>query len=162
MPTLPKRPSLSLLALHLFLLLTPRVGAAQAPTCTYDTCALRLTTDWWGRQSVASGRLSEEVAPVERSPRLDQLFAVSDSAAAHYGVFARRDQQADMMDWASGGLLVVGLALDLIDGRTFLSTSLEAGGIALFFFGTPIVRGEAQRELASAIWWYNRGLSGSP
>ena len=142
----------------LLIVLAPSLASAQAPGCTYDACALRLSTDWWGRQSVASGRQSLEVAPVERSPILDNLFSVSDSAAAHYRVFARRDQTADMLDWLAGGLLVVGFGLDLIDGRSVLSTSLEAGGIGLFFFGTPIVRGEAQRELASAIWWYNRGL----
>lgn len=125
---------------------------------TYDTCVLRLTPTGWDGARSSAGVSEPPSSPGEPSATLQDLFARNNSAAARYRPFARRDWCADGIDWTSGALLAVGLALPVIDGRSAPSTGMEAAGIALFLFGIPIVRNQAERELTSAIWWYNREL----
>ena len=74
-------------ALLLLGLATGSAGA-QAPGCTYETCALRLRSRFWSGVSVVQGHDARRVARLGLfAPHIDLLASGSDSTKAHYLAF---------------------------------------------------------------------------
>jgi hypothetical protein len=136
----------------LVLLMSP--AALPAQDCTYDTCALRIE----GTRVVA-GREGAAVATLRafRTPRLEDRFAVSDSAAAHYVRFADNYVAGNVWSMVGGGALGLAYAASNDDASTTLIAGSIAVGIVASLVGGNKVR-KAQAALSRAVWWYNRDL----
>ena len=160
-------PSVNRLALLTLVLLCGTASAQEPPAdCTYRACALRVVDGggYFGIQVVVRGQEGYSVAPMRRSPTLENVFAVNDSSAAYYASFARNERNADWTGWLGVGLMVSGFLVDIFGDEGFFSSSflLYGGGLAVTYgIALPIQR-RAVTDLSNAIWWYNRSLVPSP
>jgi hypothetical protein len=142
-------------------------ASAQEPQipCAYEACALRVVDGggYFGSQVVVRGRQGYSVAVARRSATLEGLFAVNDSAAAHYARFESHERQADWFGWIGTGLMVSGFIADLFGEGGLFSRSflLYGGGLAVTYGVALPVQRRAVTDLSNAIWWYNQSL-GSP
>jgi hypothetical protein len=162
--TLKRSPFLALLGL---ILCVGAVSAQQGQTpCSYEACALRVIDGggYFALPFVVRGREGYEVGRVRRSATLDSLFAVSDSAAAHYQRFETHDRYADWFGWVGTGLILSGFVVDLFgDGGLFSKSFLLYGGGLAVTWGVALpAERRASTDLSNAIWWYNQSLAGSP
>jgi hypothetical protein len=143
-------------------------AAAQEPQtyCTYEACALRVIDGggYFALPLVVQGREGYLVASARRSATLENLFAVNDSAAAHYAKFRTNDQYADWFGWVGTGLVVAGFIADLVGEGGIFSRSflLYGGGIAVTWGVALPAERRATTDLANAIWWYNQSLARAP
>lgn len=140
---------------------------AQEPGCTYQACALRVVDGggYFALPVVVQGSVGYAVANVRRSRTLEDLFATSDSAAAHYERFEFQDRIADWSGWFGSGLIVAGLVMDYIvgqDGVFSRSFFLYGGGAAVTWGVAMPAERRALTEMSTAIWWYNQDLVRSP
>jgi hypothetical protein len=143
-------------------------ASAQAPqtSCSYEVCALRVVDGggYFGTQVVVQGRDGYSVAMVRRSAILENLFAVNDSAAAHYARFATHDRNSDWFGWVGTGLMLSGFVADLLGKGGLFSRSflLYGGGLAVTYGLALPAQRRASTDLPNAIWWYNQSLLRSP
>lgn len=131
--------------------------------CTYETCALRLRpSGFFSTSKVVRGVQGVPVAGYRPSQTLQNLFAVEDSASAHYAVFASQYRAASRFNWLGLGLAVGGLILELRadDHPSGWGAGLLAGGYTMFFVAN-VPRRKAADAFSQAVWWYNRSLPDS-
>ena len=134
-----------------------------APTCTYDSCSLRLELF-----EVKRGAGNERVGRFGmfgRTAMTPLVLQTSDSAMAHARLFDREYSRGLKLTWA--GLLITAPTLAALmhhsNGRDdFDGTSIAlAGGVLVGTFietiGTNKLR-NAQKALSRALWWHNREL----
>jgi len=141
-------------------------ASAQGPACSYEACGLRVVDGggYFASQVVVRGRQGYSVALARRSTTLDDLFAVSDSAAVHYARFETQDRYADVFGWIGTGLMVSGFVVDLLGEGGLFSRSflLYGGGLAVTYGVALPAQRRASTALSNAIWWYNRSLLAYP
>jgi hypothetical protein len=141
----------------------PAVGAQQVPAgpCTYDRCALRFEDPWMvaGQAGMRVGRVGFLV-----SSHLAEWVRGSDSALAFAQRFEQRQSTGNILN-VLGGLMVVGGYLwGMSESQWNGGGGNEAGPLILILGGAGIgIAGSlqiraARRDLARAIWWYNRDL----
>jgi len=144
------------------LLLAAGSAQAQAPGCTYDTCALRLRSRFWSGISVVQGRDARRVARLGLfAPHIDLLATGSDSTKAHYLAFRAKQN-------SGGALLLVGAVFaGVVGGLAYDQAHYNDHKGLVLGFGlasiTFTIWGGAKQVSASdhlhqAIWFYNRDL----
>lgn len=135
---------------------------AQTPTCTYDTCALRLRETFFGGSSVVQGLQARRVARLGIfAPHVDVLASANDSAKAHYLAFRTQQNRG-------AGLLLVGLVSAGVvgalayDEQHFQDNKGLVIGSAVVSVTFTIWGGakqiSARNHLQQSIWFYNRDL----
>lgn len=150
------------------LVLYCEAASAQEPQtlCSYEACALRVIDGggYFGSQVLVRGREGHSVGVARRSATLDDLFAVNDSAAAHYARFETHERYADWFGWLGTGLMLSGFIADLIGEGGLFSRSflLYGGGLAVTYGAALPAQRRASTDLSNAIWWYNQSLLRSP
>lgn len=104
------------------------------------------------------------MAIARRSATLNSLFAVNDSAAAHYARFETHDRYADVFGWIGTGLMLSGFIADLVgEGGLFSRNFLLYGGGLAVTYGVALPsQRRAATDLSNAIWWYNQSLLPPP
>ncbi len=144
------------------LLLLPSVASAQTArdSCSWEDCALRVRArGWFSPAKVVRGIDGVTVARFDRADTLRTLFGVSDSARAHYDLFAASDRRADALSGIGGALLlasvIVGVTDDDPDSPWAFGLSFAGLGLSLLAVRP---RSRSSTELETAIWWYNRSL----
>lgn len=126
--------------------------AADAPGCTYHTCALRLEGGFFGPH-LAAGAGGRRVPLRE----LVQITEGVPAAHAHALRWQTQQRRSLVLLAAAVGLLGVALVESLSEGvRT---TALVAGTGAVV--GSSIVLTQSRRHLNRALWHYN-GTFASP
>jgi hypothetical protein len=144
------------------LLLAAGSAQAQAPACTYDTCALRLRNRFWTGISLVQGGDARRVARLGLfAPHIDLLASANDSAKTHYLAFRTRQNRGGALllvsavfAGAAGGLLREQATYD--DHKTLFWSLLSVGFVFSVWGGADQV--SARDQLQQAIWYYNRGL----
>lgn len=149
------------------LLVCAEAASAQSiPSCSYESCALRVVDGggYFGTQVVVRGREGYSVALARRSATLEALFAVNDSASSYYARFETHDRYADWSGWVGTGLMLTGFVLDIFGGGGLFSKSFlfYGSGLAVTYGVALPNQRMGSTDLSSAIWWYNRTLLGSP
>ena len=147
-------------AVAFFLLLglqsTPTAGQ-EAPTCTYDECALRLREHGLFGPEVLRGRSSEVIASVGAFGRsLMNIVQASDSAAYHAHIYDRNKNRAFIAS-AAGSLLLAASVVSLTSDEGGLALGFALSGLAFSTAGDRWRR-SAQEGMSRALWWYNRDL----
>lgn len=136
---------------------------ARAPgVCPYDECALRLD----GKGNVLRGALGRLVARSRfmRPPDLQQTFAGSDSASAHFRIVRQNYASGEWLSLL--GLMAFGTAavLQVVDWAR-PSVDLDLWELGFLVSSVPLIEIGAHRQrkardaLMHAIWWYNRDLA---
>jgi len=144
------------------LLLAAGSAQAQAPGCTYDTCALRLRTRFWSGINLVQGQDARRVARLGLfAPHIDLLASGSDSTKAHYLAFRAKQN-------SGGALLLVGAVLaGVVGGLAYDKAHYDDNKGLVWGFGLSSVtlgiwggakQVQANNHLQQAIWFYNRDL----
>ncbi len=135
-----------------------RMARAQEVTtaspCPYDRCALRYEVPW-----IVEGQAATRVGRVGflSSPHLAERVSRQDSALAYALRFERRNTAGQALS-AVGLVLGAGaFAWGLSGGSDTGPTVLGVGAFAFGFAG-GVVLSASHRDMARAIWWYNRDL----
>ncbi|HEX6590219.1 MAG TPA: hypothetical protein VF039_14530 [Longimicrobiales bacterium] len=137
----------------------PRSAAAQTSasdtTCTYDACALRIESTFFGGQYLARGQAGVRVAPIAPfSSAITRALANGDSASIYAATFDTKYRWGTSMALAGS---VIGTIPFLLDGDDFsdvdIAFTITGYGIALV--GGWLVN-SAFRDLHRAVWWHNR------
>lgn len=146
----------------ILLLIGAGSAQAQAPGCTYDTCALRVRSRFWSGIRVVQGHDARRVARLGLfAPHIDLLASGSDSTKAHYLAFRSKQN-------TGGGLLLVGavfagvvggLAYDRAhyDDHKGLAIGFAVASLTFTLWGGS-KQISASDHLQQAIWFYNRDL----
>ena len=130
--------------------------AQKPPSCSYDRCALRVKSSFFGT-SIVQGRQEDHLASITFfAPGLPQLAERSDSAAALYAAFRGRQNRGTV-------LTLVGL-VSVIVGAAVAGSDQDWGMWAIVPGGILTLAGVQQwnsgrDRLSRAVWEYNRTLS---
>lgn len=143
------------------LLLAPlRLAAQTDPSCTYDACALRIESTFFGGQYLARGAAAARVAPIAPfSTAVTRAFTGSDSAMVYAATFDTKYRWGTSMALAGS---LIGAIPFVLEGDDFsdvdVAFTITGWGIALVG-GWLVTSG--WRDLNRAVWWYNRQFSDS-
>ena len=152
----------SMITLMSALLLVPAPLAAQAdPSCTYDACALRIESTFFGGQYLARGVAGARVAPIAPfSTSVTRALAGVDSAMVYAATYDAKFRWGTSM--AIGGS-AIGAVTWVLKGDDFsegdIAFTITGWGIALVG-GWLVTSG--MRDLSRALWWYNRQFAETP
>jgi hypothetical protein len=144
------------------LLVAAGSAQAQAPGCTYDTCALRVRSRFWSGISLVQGQDARRVARLGLfAPRIDILASGSDSTKKHYLAFRAKQNTggALLLVGAVFAGVVGGLAYDEAhynDHRGLVVGFAVASLTFTIWGGSKQV--SASDHLQQAMWFYNRDL----
>lgn len=146
------------LALLAALALTSAAGEAQEPDCTYDRCALRLQSRFFG-SSLVRGMEQQKVAGLGLfPPRIPLLEQSGDSVRVHYEAFRSAQRTAGWLNLTGITLTVASMIVFLADNDAVgTSTALSVFGVGFGIAGAGFGN-RATDELSQAAWHYNRGL----
>ena len=142
--------------------IAPAPAAAQADSsCTYDACALRIESTFFGGQYLARGLAAARVAPIAPfSTAVTRAFTGSDSAMVYAATFDTKYRWGTSMALAGS---VIGAIPFVLEGDDYsdvdLAFTITGWGIALVG-GWLVTSGF--RDLNRAVWWYNRQFSDTP
>jgi len=144
------------------LLLVAGSAQAQAPGCTYETCALRLRSRFWSGVSVVQGHDARRVARLGLfAPHIDLLASGSDSTKTHYLAFRAKQNTGGALQLVGAVLAgaVGGLAYDAghYNDHKGLVWGLGIASITFSIWGGA-KQVSASDHLQQAIWFYNRDL----
>lgn len=144
-------PVMLLACMHAF----PQGVAAQDTSCTYDSCALRLS----GREvrrGVADKRV-DGFSFFGGAPELPMLVGRTDSAGINFEAFRRLNSRAAWLNRVAMVTTLGGVIVTVVDAEEY-----AGWGIGLTFVSfVPLMLGSASwrralDRLQRAIWWYNR------
>ena len=137
------------------------VGAQSDSSCTYDACALRIESGFFGGQYLARGVAAERIAPIAPfSTAVSRALAGEDSAMVYAATFETKYRWGTSMAFAGSAIGSVALLLkgdDFSEGD--LAFTITGYGIALVG-GWLVTSGF--RDLNRALWWYNRQFADTP
>ena len=146
--------------LVLSLLVLAIAGGAQAQeskSCTYDTCALRLTFSDFGNRKIVAG---DAATPADGrgawARRVPVLEAGSDSVRFHYVEYRSHAKRGGLFSIAGAVDVAVGLSLNYDDNKAWV-IGLVSAGIIMEAIGA-VNRSRSEDHLQRAIWLYNRDL----
>lgn len=146
--------------------LFPRAGLAQTraiEACSYDECALRVEPRVFGAPRIVRGTFGAPVASLGLfGADVERIVQGADSAVRHARVY--RASQRWAVAATVAGFVLGSVAIAQCDDTGFIFPScsgsampLAVGALAGTFYGAFEYR-RANRALARAVWWYNRGL----
>ena len=152
------RPRFIPAAVLLLLPLAMRPGglAAQTdPSCTYDACALRIESTFFGGQYLARGVAGARVAPIAPfNTAVARAFTGSDSAMVYAATFDTKYRWGTGMAFAGS---VIGTIPILLKGDDYSDVDIA---FTITGYGIALVGGwlvtSGWRDLNRAVWWYNR------
>ena len=143
--------------------LSLRLATAQAPECTYDTCALRLQHKAFSRDVVRGASATRIARLGWFAPRIDPLASAADSARQHYAAFRTRYDRSAAFGLASFVLVAASTIVYVTNHRE--NDGVSAGLLIAslpFALASSLTRVKADDDLQQAIWFYNRALPREP
>lgn len=140
------------------LALAPTAGEAQDAGCTWDRCALRLQSRFFGSSLVRGAEQAKVAGLGFFPPRIPLLEQGSDSVRVHYEAFRSAQRTAGWLNLTGLTLTVASTIVFLADNDAVgASTALTIVGFGFGFAGAG-VGSRARDRLSQAAWHYNRGL----
>jgi hypothetical protein len=135
-------------------------GPARAPSaCTYETCALRLESSYFGPPKLLRGRAGEEVGRLGLfGGNVDTLLAGPDSASAYarrYLTNTRRGTTLGLIGTVAAIAAIVSSDNYRDPDGTTVALALTGVGFAIAAIPFEV---RATRSLSRAIWYYNSVL----
>ncbi len=134
--------------------------AQSDPSCTYDACAVRIESTFFGGQYLARGVAAERVASLSPfSTSVRRALAGSDSASVYAATFHDKYRWGSAMALAGS---VIGTVPLILQGDDFsdIDVAFTITGYGIALVGGWMIQ-SAWRDLNRGIWWYNREFSGS-
>lgn len=135
---------------------SPAPAGAQEPACTYDACAVRLQTRFFGGTRLVQGASQQ---PISRNGffalRIDAFASAGDSVRLPYERYRGYAQRGGVLALLSG--VAGGLAYYYYDrqGDESMGTVFVASGLVLGLVSAYNVS-KGTDHLNRAIWAYNR------
>jgi hypothetical protein len=151
------------LAGALAIVLTAAVPAAllaQDTSCTYQSCALRLSYRFMGARVVAGGADSVVSRPGVFRFTVPALAAAGDSARWHYAAYRRTAPRAAMLGLAAAGSAIASFVFigNDADQHEVANVVLITTGLVSGFLA-GVVSNRANDHLERAMWHFNAGLA---
>ncbi len=138
--------------------------SAQSPVlsdslCTYDTCALRIESFFFGGTRIVRGADGEQLGRFGLfGSDLSEAVASSERALVEARAYESRRAPASLSGVGGSVLLALSIYLNESPGSSdALETGALVGGFGLSFLSIHFST-QAQRSRARAVWWYNRDL----
>lgn len=137
-------------------------SAASAPVgCTYETCALRVESRFWGPERLLRGREGVEVGKLGGfGGGVDTLLAGPDSAAAYARRYVNAARTTNTLSLLSAvAFVVVATRTDWFrDDASDGEVAIGVTGAALALVSIPF-RLRAEQSLSRSVWFYNAAFA---